>query len=438
MHTIVVLLFSFVFCCITATAQEILYPLSETGSGRATAYAETNKIVTVGSKTHMAWLDSEGEHFFARIRMYDHETKEWSKVYTLGEAYDNHGGPALTADSQGYLHVVYYPHHHPFRYRQSLKPNDASAWTEEVQFGSKCTYPSMVCDRDDTLYLVCRESVDQNWKLNFYKKTKDGEWSGPLSLFEGASPKNYKRYQGSLVLGHDGKSLHVAFQCFEREFDDRAYLIGYMESFNGGESWQHRSGRSLILPANPGTVEVVEMGKPELTTINMRMGSMALDKDAMPWILYSRLDTKPYEAFLATVGENDEWIKMPLLPVIQKHDPNRGVQTPGSVVFGEDGTMYVAVTTVQANSSYENSFWGDPSDEIVLLVSKDSGKTVEMFDVSKPDDTVPNWLPSMQRSVNSSPIEIPFIMYTHGFRGGNNKEIMANEVVWCDVSKLIH
>ncbi len=31
--------------------------LSKDGCGRATAYSEFNKIVTVGKKTHVAWLD---------------------------------------------------------------------------------------------------------------------------------------------------------------------------------------------------------------------------------------------------------------------------------------------------------------------------------------------------------------------------------------------
>ena len=32
--------------------------LSENGSGRATAYADCNKIITLQDKTHVVWLDS--------------------------------------------------------------------------------------------------------------------------------------------------------------------------------------------------------------------------------------------------------------------------------------------------------------------------------------------------------------------------------------------
>ena len=107
--------------------------LSSHGCGRATGYAETNKIVTVGAKTHVTWLDSAAEGFHVRIRTLDRRTGKWSPTMTVGEAFDNHGGPALTADSKGYLHIVYYPHHHPFRYRRSKRPNDASAWDDEIR-----------------------------------------------------------------------------------------------------------------------------------------------------------------------------------------------------------------------------------------------------------------------------------------------------------------
>ena len=83
----------------SAPAREIL---SETGCGRATAYAETNKIVTWHDKTHVAWLDSVAEGFRVRVRTLDRNAGTWSSVHTVGEAYDNHGGPALTVDSKGY------------------------------------------------------------------------------------------------------------------------------------------------------------------------------------------------------------------------------------------------------------------------------------------------------------------------------------------------
>ena len=106
------------------------FVLSPVGSGRATAYPPTNKVVTVGERTHVTFLDSESGEFLVRIRTLDWRTGTWSPAYTIGRAQDNHGGAALTVDAEGYLHALYYPHHEAMRYRRSLRPNDASAWTD--------------------------------------------------------------------------------------------------------------------------------------------------------------------------------------------------------------------------------------------------------------------------------------------------------------------
>ena len=95
------------------TAQEDLTLLSGSGSGRATAYAKTNKIITAAGRTHVGWLDSTDDGFAIRIRTWTRDTDRWSPTYTLGTASDNHGGPALAIDSEGFLHVVYGPHHGP-------------------------------------------------------------------------------------------------------------------------------------------------------------------------------------------------------------------------------------------------------------------------------------------------------------------------------------
>ena len=121
--------------------------LSRHGSGRASDYVEANNIFTFQYKTHVTWLDSVADKFCVRIRTLDRRSNR-----CIGEAYDNHGGPALTVDSRGFLHLVYYPPHHPFRHRKSKCPNEDSEWEKEIQFGEELTYPTLVCGPADTLY----------------------------------------------------------------------------------------------------------------------------------------------------------------------------------------------------------------------------------------------------------------------------------------------
>jgi len=67
--------------------------LSSEGSGRATAYIESPKIISFEGKTHVAWLDTPAEGFRIRIKTLDHATGHWSESTDIGEAIDNHGGP---------------------------------------------------------------------------------------------------------------------------------------------------------------------------------------------------------------------------------------------------------------------------------------------------------------------------------------------------------
>jgi hypothetical protein len=410
--------------------------LSEHGCGRATAYSEFNKIVTIGVRTHVSWLDSENGKFLVKIQTLDRETGKWSAVYTVGQAYDNHGGPSLTCDSSGYLHIVYYPHHHPFRYRRSVRPNDASQWIEEVQFGKKCTYSSMVCTTDDKLVLVCRESRTRQWALNLYEKPANGEWKGPRTILHGNAPSGYTRWQAALVLGRDGKTLHMSFMLYEQALTEVGYAVGYLRSPDAGKTWQRSNGKKITLPATPATIEIVDGSAKVEGPTNFRPGNIALDTDGVPWMVYSRIDREPFEAWVARLTAEGKWRKIPLLPVIERKWKGRGVKMPGSIVFGPDGTMYVVVTTVKSGTGDELAFWGHPSAEVALLVSKNRGRTFSLFEVSGADDSAANWLPNLERPTRSKPIKVPALIYTHGPRGKTNKDILNNEVVWCDVAGL--
>ena len=99
--------------------------------------------------------------------------------------------------------------------------------------------------------------------------------------------------------------------------------------------------------------------------------------------------------------------------------------------------MYVVVTTVRSGTGDELAFWGHPTAEVALLVSKDKGRTFRVFEVSRADDSSANWLPNLERPTRSEAIKVPSLIYTHGPRGKTNKEIMSNEVIFCDIDDLV-
>ncbi len=412
------------------TADEAYIVLSEHGCGRATAYSEFNKIVTIGERTHVSWLDSQDGKFLVRIRTLNRDTGRWSPTYTVGEAFDNHGGPSLTFDGEGYLHIVYYPHHHPFRYRRSLRPNDASRWTEETQFGEKCTYSSMICLPDSTLVLVCRESSKERWKLNLYEKPPDTNWQGPRTILHGQAPGGYTRWQAALALDPEDETIHMSFMLYEQALKKIGYAVGYLRSNDQGQTWQRSDGTPVDLPATPETIDLVAGARTAEGPANFRPGNVAVDSDGVPWLIYCRMDRQPFETWIARAGGGAQWQNIPLLPFIQRRWPGRAVKTPGGIVFSEDRIMYITVTTVDSGAEVKPAQWGHPSAEIALLVSRDYGRTFAVFDVSDPDPSEPNWLPNLERPTTPLWMYAPSLIFTHGPRGQSNKEIMSNQVIW--------
>jgi hypothetical protein len=229
----------------------------------------------------------------------------------------------------------------------------------------------------------------------------------------------------------------MSFMLFEKALKEVGYAIGYLRSPDAGKSWQRSDGKSVTLPATPATIEIVAGSTKVEGPTNFRPGNIALDPDGVPWVVYSRIDREPFEAWVAGLTVEGMWRKISLLPVIKRKWKDRGVKTPGSIVFGRDGTMYVVVTTVKSGTGDDLAFWGHPTAEVALLVSKDRGRTFRLFGISKVDDSAANWLPNLERPTRSEPIKVPALIYTHGPRGKTNKDILSNEVVWCDVAVLL-
>ena len=397
--------------------------LSEHGCGRATAYADANKIITLQDKTHVAWLDSIAEGFRVRIRTLDRKTNQWSPTYTVGEAYDNHGGPALTVDSLGYLHIVYYPHHHPFRYRRSVRPNDASEWGDEVQFGERCTYPTMVCGSDDTLYLTGRENRgDQPWYVNLYIKPPNAPWGEPIPLFQD-DKGGYVRFQQALLWGQDHRTLHLTLWIFD---ENRAYTVGYLRSPDSGRTWERADGTPVLLPATRETVTLIDTKHRDL-----RFGSIAVDGESTPYVLYSTCPSfaLPSQAWVVWLDGAGKWCRRSLTDELPKEWKGWSLAMDGAIHIAPDGRIFIVLALMKPEIVSEGN-WGHKSAEIVGMQASDIRGKFSVGLLSKPDMTVPHWLPNLERPTGHNRVDVPGVMYTAGVTGEGCDDILSNAVYW--------
>jgi hypothetical protein len=404
--------------------------LSTEGCGRATGYAEANKIVTSGGKTHAAWLDSSANGFRVRIRTLDRRTGRWSPVYTIGKARDNHGGPALTIDSRGCLHVAYFPHHHPMRYRRSTRPNDASGWTEAEQFGKRCTYPTLLAGPDDTLYLTCRESTQKRWVVNLYVRKPSGPWRLAGAILRSRFP-GYAHFQEALAWGPDRKTLHLSCRIYEGP-GGRHQTVGYLLSRDFGRTWQRADGRAVPVPATAETVDVVESLReaPAAGGQSLRCGAIAVDSAGVPRILYSTVGEKGGDLLLAQPGAGGKWRRRSIGRQLTSVWPGWIPMMPGGLALHQAGRICAVATLCRPGRERGEKLWGHPTSEVAWLRLRDDGELVEASLLSKPDPATPHWLPNLERATGWNQAARPGVIYTAGQRGQKNTDLLSNKAYW--------
>jgi hypothetical protein len=228
--------------------------------------------VTRAGKTHIVWgevADDKAPGVPTYIATYDHAAGKLGEKVFLAYAppvNDVHNVPAITMDSEGYLHVVTGAHGDNFKYLRSLKPNDAySGWTEPVNTldagyvdkgtdadgVGRQTYISLVCDQRDALHIAFRQwrmGVDpyhggRNYAaLSVQTKPKGGPW-GPAQPRVIPAVDEYSIYYHKLTVDRLG-NLYLSYSYWT---DDQAYQNDYPETLHnraiqvskdGGKTWK--------------------------------------------------------------------------------------------------------------------------------------------------------------------------------------------------------
>ncbi|MCK5803017.1 MAG: BNR-4 repeat-containing protein, partial [Lentisphaeria bacterium] len=217
-----------------------------------------NSLVTIGNRIHVffpgktpiAGQERTGTPEY--VVTHDLEDGTTTEPVFLGfggsGAPDAHNLPVVSADSQGYLHVVLGAHHDPFKYTRSLKPNSITdGWTKPQRFGTpkrtpnegSYTYVGLVCDAADTLHVVARWAGESyTFKLAYLRKPHGKPWEKNRNLvtpFKG----NYHVWYHKLTIDRKNR-LFLNYVC-------RASIKRTDEVPSFGKKWpsEDLSGRFL-------------------------------------------------------------------------------------------------------------------------------------------------------------------------------------------------
>lgn len=319
-------------------------------------------------------LVSDGE--FQYIAFYDPEHRMTVGKRKLGETewdfatlpervgWDTHNKIVIFLDRDGYLHLTGNMHCHPLKYYRTGKPGDIHTFkgihTWAGHYEDRVTYPSVFQTRDGATHMMYRfGSSGDGMRLLVHYSEDTQTWSGggegfingrvhepdcnayPFSVVSEAEDGAFPR--SGLVEDANG-ALHIAW-CW-RETPDVAtnFDICYAKSLDGGHTWQTRNGEPLELPITPDNAEVVD-DIPQRAGL-MNGGVLALDKDGVPCIGYTRFDSDGHNQMFVATPADGEWKTVQLTDWKHRFWFDGGGTIPESppvprLTFAEDGRLEI-------------------------------------------------------------------------------------------------
>ncbi len=246
------------------TADLKVLTIGEAGKCATETFA-ARQVVRRGDTSYIVYPNYQRGKWVVLCRSLDHKRKALSKPVLLCKGTDDHTIPATVMDSKSNLHVVS-GGHGPLHYIKTLKPLDIRSWSKPTHIGSG-TYPQLLIDKNDTMYLLYRGPGLGN--LAFQKKTKQGRWTKPAVIGKTNGPFFYIM---SAALGSEPAqpSIHVVGHFYYRlneplpgNRDWKRWPYGYrirpwyIVSRDGGKTWEKADGSKLKLPFDDLSVDVL-------------------------------------------------------------------------------------------------------------------------------------------------------------------------------------
>lgn len=420
-----------------------MHLVSPQGSERATS-GGGGKLLTRDGRTHVVWQDSTPEGYFNRVRTFDHHSGEFTEPYTLNEGTDNHARPNIVMDHEGYLHAVISGHNSPVTYRRSVKPDDASAWTEPAKIGDG-TYPIPACGPDGTLYATMRSANRWNG-VDLYVKPPGESWEKRNKLVHrDPDLTGYGAFHGGLAVAPDG-TLHTVIDFYESRdiYEGRGLhqAVAYMRSGDGGRTWAKADGTPIELSARPPQMDVIARDVAEKRhekmppPVILAQGNIVLDQQDRPHVLYVDHRQGPGQVMHAWADAAGEWTREPIRALGERFPGHRPTGCRGALSVREDGAMFALLELYPLGEGWKDGlpsramgFGEDLDKRLAWLISPDGGgiwtarKALAVTDFNQPNVERP--IGGNQIPANRLP---PFIYFDGASRYPEDGETIQNNV----------
>jgi hypothetical protein len=412
--------------------------LSREGSDRGTAYNMSRRIIRRDDALIVGWLDAprhKGLLSRVMIGICDPETGRLRHSFQIGEAKDNHCGPALVMDNNGRIHAIVGGHHTPFLYRWSDQPEHSESWSAPDTLSGKSTYPALTVDEKGTLYLAYREQNaketegEKRWQLWLRRKKPDHTWQEPVALATSPVP-GYNHFMQSLTVGPEG-SLHLVFQFHYsdtgRSADGWGRAVSYMTSKDGGNTWL-QNGHLVETPLTIETLQPVCRVEKGEQGRGLSKSNHVVDADGQPWFFCSLPGHKSGVMFH---HEPDGWHRIDLADALNGLLIGHGGST--SLSRDDQGNLWFSFFADPSGGPWG---WGHPRMELFVAVFNKKGNRLALVNVTDHDPNAANWLPALEAWDWTRPSQRfgdgLWLMYTRGTNaggiGGDNRNALRTEI----------
>jgi hypothetical protein len=212
-----------------------------------------NSTISKGNLVHIVYMSLDApegyDHGTAEyVVTYDRNSGMVSEPVLLGISNTSgtpnlHDGPAITIDSQNYLHVIFGAHSRNFKYTKSLAPNSStSGWTTPIDIGREnatngWTYVSLLCDKNDTLHVIGRnDTYGYRFGLWYIRKTANDDWEdmGPLVM---PFRSYYSNWYHRLSLDHQ-KRLFLNYIYYGDQYDRGSEYTYEIDAYKAKWPWE--------------------------------------------------------------------------------------------------------------------------------------------------------------------------------------------------------
>lgn len=405
--------------------------LTSTGSSRATAYHDSDKIVNTEKYLFVTYLENlDGEEIVV-VKRFNKKQNIWDEKTKFKNIKDDHGGASLVLDKSGYLHIIYGSHNSPLSYRKANNFKSIISWTSPVYLTGNYTYPSLVVDNDNNLLLVARKDKRKdNWSLVLLKKCYDRDTWEPEKeiltsnynnwLNKSFSSKDFSISNGYVRFGKyfsvsGSNNLHITFQYFEyvpkgvktyqsNSKNSATYLVGHIFSNDGGVSWVGQDGTSKKT-LNISEVKLID-GKynPSNVESNFSSGQHYINNDII-YFLYSKHYREETKLYLATSEyPYNNWKKKEIISDYYY------LRAPATIT-SSNGRLYFSANAIPRDiyDNRSNKYLPSYSKIVTGNIALDLSDDVLYYDYKHID--LPSWLPQMSKSGESV-----WSMFTQGPR----------------------